>query len=149
MHNLGSAVQRGGVLAGVCLSMMLATAWSSMSIAGDDNSQSAPSVPIAVSRERLLIDDDWQFIKGDPPDCNVSLLYDVRPQRAAGRGPAAESAPAAESPPPAIVKSWILPSGNDFLNDSGKAAKRPDSNLGEGVAYIAPDFDDSSWRSVD
>jgi hypothetical protein len=41
----------------------------------------------------------------------------------------------------AIVKSWILPSGNNFLKDPNKRAKGPKGNLGDGVAYVAPDFD--------
>jgi beta-galactosidase len=95
-------------------------------------------------RGRTLIDADWLFTKGDPPNNTVSLLYDVRPP-AAARGGAPTPTPSPEGP---VVKSWMLPTGNDFVNDAAKRASRPKGNLGEGVAYIAANFDDSSWRKV-
>jgi beta-galactosidase len=75
-------------------------------------------------RTRVLIDDDWRFIKGGPPDNQTSLHYD-------------------------FVKSWILPSGNDFLTDPAKRTKRPDGDLGNDIDYVEPGFDDSSWQKVD
>ncbi|WP_437754314.1 beta-galactosidase GalB [Sorangium sp. So ce1389] len=76
-------------------------------------------------RARLLIVDDWRFTKGDPPENTTDLAY---------------SAP--------LVKSWVLPSGNDFLEDPAKRAERPDGNLGDGVAYVSADYDDGSWKRV-
>src|SRR5262245_27901437 len=68
----------------------------------------------ATTRVRRLLDQGWRFTKGDPSG-SASLLYDVRPQPAA-RG--------AEPPPPQpsvpVVKSWILPSGNQFVNNPAK-----------------------------
>ncbi|MBN1569737.1 MAG: DUF4982 domain-containing protein [Acidobacteria bacterium] len=81
------------------------------------------STSAAPPRERLLINDDWRFTKGDPPDCKTSLLYND-------------------------VKSWILPSGNAFLNDPAKRTNRPEGNLGDDAAYALADFDDTSWRKV-
>src|SRR5262249_28880200 len=46
------------------------------------------------------------------------------------------------------VKSWMLPTGNDFVKDPSKAATRPEGNLGDGVPYTRPDFDDSAWEQV-
>jgi beta-galactosidase len=74
-------------------------------------------------RERLLINDDWRFAKGDPPDNKTNLQYDA-------------------------VKAWLLPAGNYFLSDANKQLQRPEGNLGSDVAYVAPIFDDSSWRKV-
>src|SRR5262245_46145036 len=141
MHKPFATRQRDRALV-TALSMVCTTLCTVASLAAEEASQDTGSVSTSAVRERILIDDDWRFIKDDPPECKVSLLYDVRPLRAVGRGAAADSASATEAPPPAVVKPWILPSGNDFLKDSSKAAKRPGSNLGEGVAYIAPDFDD-------
>jgi beta-galactosidase len=101
----------------------------------------------AGPRERTLIDDDWRFIKDDPPNNTVSLLYDVRPMRGGNRGGATD-ATANEAPPPEVVKPWILPSGNSFLKDLARVANRPEGNLGDGVAYISPGFDDSAWKAV-
>jgi hypothetical protein len=36
-------------------------------------------------RERVSIDDDWRFTSGDPANMDVSLLYDIRQERAVRR----------------------------------------------------------------
>ena len=33
------------------------------------------------ARERMSIDDNWRFAKGDPTNSSVSLLYDVRQEK--------------------------------------------------------------------
>ncbi|HYL99616.1 MAG TPA: hypothetical protein VEZ90_11735 [Blastocatellia bacterium] len=98
-------------------------------------------------RSRVLIDDNWRFIKGDPPNCMTSLLYDVRPKGSDGSASTLGTQTAV--PKPATVKSWILPTGGAFLEDASKAARRPEGNLGDGVAYVAENFDDSTWQKVD
>jgi beta-galactosidase len=97
-------------------------------------------------RTRLLINDDWRFIKGDPPNSTTSLLYDVRPKPTGRGGAPAAATPAASAH---VVKSWILPTGNSFVKDPNKRAKRPDGNPGDDVAYTAAGFDDTSWQKVD
>ena len=112
-------------------------------------------------RERISIDDGWRFTKNDPAGNTNSLLYDVRPQGGrrggrGGRGQAATNAVADVAtnvatnapapPPPAVIKQWILPTGNDFINDPTRKFSRPEGNLGEDVAYAQPGFDDSSWE---
>ena len=37
-------------------------------------------------RERISIDDDWRFIKGDPTNGSLSLTYDVRREKAIRQG---------------------------------------------------------------
>lgn len=86
-------------------------------------------------RQRISLDDDWQFIKGDPTNCPVKLVNDL--------------ATNASSPRPLLaLKPWILPTGNDFITDSSKRFVRPEGNLGDGVEYVQPDFDDRSWQQV-
>ena len=80
-----------------------------------------PSAPALSPRTRLLINDDWRFTRGDPQTKTTSLAYD---------------------------KSWLLPTGNAFLKDPGKRAKRPEGNLGSDVVYSAAGYDDTSWRKV-
>jgi beta-galactosidase len=122
------------------------SAWSGTSTETGTSTQGASFRKAPQSgRERLLIDNDWRFTKGDPPGATTSLLYDVR--AASGRRGNAETAPAVGGS--AIVKPWVLPTGNDFLNDVGRRAVRPNGNPGEGVAYIASSFDDRSWQTVD
>jgi beta-galactosidase len=83
----------------------------------------------------------------------VSLLYDARPEVRDRRddGPA-DARPDATvqtaAAPQAVLKPWILPTGNRFLGDPAKRLLRPPGNPGE-VAYVRSDFDDSSWRRVD
>jgi beta-galactosidase len=119
----------------------------------------ASAVAADSPRERICINDNWRFTKGDPTNNTVSLLYDVWRQEkvrrlaeveADGNLAANESAPANEStnPPPAVIKQWILPTGNDFVKDASRQFARPEGNLGDGVAYVQPGFDDSSWRQI-
>jgi beta-galactosidase len=87
---------------------------------------------------------DWRFTRKDPPNIPISLLYDVRPQPVA-RG-------AAPPPPPPdvpVVKSWILPSGNGFLDDSSKRHRRQAGNLGSAVPYVGLSFDEASVAAPD
>src|SRR5208282_2157130 len=72
-------------------------------------------------RERILIDDDWRFIKGDPTNCTASLLYDVRRVETVRRFAAEADGNSALNQPTAtnestnaaaVIKHWILPTGN-------------------------------------
>src|SRR5262245_43115775 len=114
--------------------------------------QRTPSAGSAAAnsavRRRTLLDQEWRFTKGDLPGSTVSLLYDRRPQPTGGRGAQTAPPPVPESSQP-VIKAWILPSGNNFVNDPSKHAKRPQGNPGEGLPYIAATFDDSSWQKVD
>lgn len=111
----------------------------------------------AGARERILIDDDWRFTKGDPTNCPISLLYDKREERtvrrlaadeADGNSSNASATNGTTAPVQAVIKQWILPSGNDFIKDASHKFTRPEGTLGDGVAYVQPDFDDSSWRQI-
>ncbi len=119
----------------------------------------AGAVAADVARERISINDNWRFTKGDPTSNAVSLLYDVRQPETVRRLAAAEAdgnaamnetATSNEStnPPPAVIKPWVLPTGNEFIKDASKRFVRPEGNLGDGVTYVQPDFDDSSWQQV-
>ena len=114
----------------------------------------APGSPSAGPRERVSIDRGWRFQMGDPPGNRVSLLYDVRPEvkdtrddKAADSRPeeAAKVAAANE----AVLKPWILPTGNALIKDPSHRFTRPAGDPGGTVPYVRPDFDDSSWRQVD
>src|ERR1035437_3937933 len=111
------------------------------------------------SRERISINDSWRFTKGDPTNNAVSLLYDVRRQEtirklaeaeADGNSASNEPAKSNESTTslPSVIKQWILPTGNDFIKDASRRFARPEGNLGDGVVYVQPGFDDSSWRQI-
>src|ERR1035437_7363244 len=112
----------------------------------------------AAPQERISINDDWRFTKGDPTNNAVSLLYDVRQQKTVRRlaeaeadGNSSSNAAAAGEPtnsPQAVIKQWILPTGNNFIKDASRKFMRPEGNLGDGVAYVQPDFDDSGWQQI-
>jgi beta-galactosidase len=107
-----------------------------------------------ATRERLSLNADWRFQKGDPPGSSVSLLYDVRPDVRDRRddGPAdarPDAAAQVDAAPQALLKPWILPTGNRFIRDPARRFVRPPGNWGGDVAYVKSDFDDRSWRRVD
>src|SRR5579862_2933976 len=100
-------------------------------------------------RERISINDNWRFAKGDPTNQTVSLLYDVRqPQNLrraeaeADGNPTVNDATANESthPPPVVIKQWILPTGNELIKDASRRFVRPPANPGDGIAYVQPGF---------
>jgi beta-galactosidase len=108
----------------------------------------------ATPRERILIDDNWRFTKGDPTNVNSqSLLYDVRPvargedqqERLAEATADAAKLSAATNP---VLKPWILPTSNPFIKDPAKRFVRPEGNPGGDVAYVQNNFDDSGWRKL-
>ncbi len=74
-------------------------------------------------RERISIDEDWRFTKGDPTHNMMDLGYGV-------------------------IKPWILPTGNEFIKDPSRRFVRPDGNPGGDVPYVQPDFNDNSWQKV-
>ncbi len=113
----------------------------------------------AVMPERILVDDNWRFTKGDPANCPASLLYDVRKPRtikrlaeAEGDGNSSSNAMtntnSSSNPTVPGIKRWILPTGNYFIKDDSRKFVRPEGNPGDGVAYVQPDFDDSSWQPI-
>jgi beta-galactosidase len=93
-----------------------------------------------ISRERISLNDNWRFIKGDPTNITESLLYDIRP-------PARSDG--SNNLPPQVIKPWILPTGNEFIADPSRKFVRPEGNPGRNVSYVQPGFEDSSWKQID
>ena len=110
----------------------------------------------AAPRERISINDDWRFTKDDRTNNAVSLLYDMRRAQtlrrftaeADGNAAINESVAHEATNATAVIKQWILPTGNEFIKDPWRRFVRPEGNLGDGVAYVQPDFDDSAWQQV-
>jgi beta-galactosidase len=73
-------------------------------------------------RERLSLNADWRFIKGDPAGSEGKLSYQT-------------------------LKPWLLAIGSELGPGSAPVA-RPEGNPGADVAYTDPGFDDSSWRKL-
>jgi len=113
-----------------------------------------PGLSSAAPRERLSLNAGWRFQKDDPPGNAVPLRYDVRPEvqdarddKAADSRPeeAARLARAGQ----AVLRPWILPTGNAFIKDPARRHVRPEGNPGADVAYVRKDYDDHAWRQVD
>ncbi|KAI0428019.1 glycoside hydrolase family 2 protein [Xylaria sp. FL1042] len=79
------------------------------------------AIPLATTRERIDLNAGWRFSRfTTSPD---SLSYNT-------------------------LKSWILPSANDFIN--GTKYQRPSGTPpGSNVQYVKADFDDSTWEALD
>lgn len=133
-----------------CGAILVAVVFTGDSLFGAESVSAPP-------RERISIDDGWRFTKGDPTNCPVNLLYDVRrgqtlrrfSAEADGNSAINQSASSGESTNQEVIKAWILPTGNEFIKDPAHRFKRPDGNPSDGVTYVQPDFDDSSWERVD
>ncbi|HET7626271.1 MAG TPA: beta-galactosidase GalB [Verrucomicrobiae bacterium] len=88
----------------------------------------ASAVPIFAAeksspvRERISLDADWRFIKGDPAGTGDELSY-------------------------AKIKPWVIATGAELTTNSHPAV-RPEGNPGGDVAYTHSDFDDSGWRKL-
>jgi beta-galactosidase len=79
----------------------------------------------APPRERLSFNEEWRFSKGDPPDAAGLLSWDK-------------------------VKAQVGETGNFLKRTATAGAARPaGADVGAGVSYIRPDFDDSAWRKLD
>jgi beta-galactosidase len=116
-------------------------------------SMAPPLAAQSTPRERIPLNADWRFQKGDPQGTNsADLLYDVRPEPKTGDDKekpaefteAAAKLAAATHP---VLKPFILPTGNRFIKDPQRRFARPDGNPGN-LSYVQSDFDDSGWRRV-
>ncbi len=93
-------------------------------------------------RERISINNDWRFTKGDPNGITDNLTY---PRVRRGRGVDPNSQPS----PTSGIAAYILPTGNAFIADPAKRYTRPEGNYGGDIPYVSPTFNDSSWRQLD
>ncbi len=103
-------------------------------------------------REHISINQGWSFMKYGSEQESDRLIYDVRPEvtdhvddKAADSKPT--EAVEVENTG-AVLKQWILPSGNDFIGNPAKHHSRPEGNPGSDFAFVQTGFDDSSWEKV-
>jgi beta-galactosidase len=117
-----SAIDSSPLLLAACVTMVL--------------SQTGSLMAVDSPRERISIDDDWRFTKGDPPNLAENLAY---PRGRRGN---------TTSGPTSGIAAWILPVGNAF-KDSDHQFARPAGNYGGDIAFVQSAFDDSGWRQLD
>lgn len=114
--------------------------------------QSNANIQKHQGRQRISINDDWRFFKYESADKADQLIYDIRPKITDN----AENQVADAKPTEAVevkskqmvLKSWILPSANDFINDAAKKHIRPDRNPGGDFPFVQRNFDDSLWENI-
>jgi beta-galactosidase len=114
--------------------------------------QSGCITVVESSRERISINDDWRFHKYDAKEKTHGLIYDVRPEVKDDQDDRAADAKPTEAVEveamQTVLKSWILPTGNDFIKDPAKRHVRPDGNPGGDFLYVQGNFNDCSWERV-
>src|SRR5216684_5026675 len=86
---------------------------------------SKTTAPAAVPlRERISLNANWRFQKGDPPGTEGRLAYER-------------------------IKDWVAATGNELVLTSGaKKPSRPAGDLGEDISYTRRNFDDRGWRQL-
>ena len=104
-------------------------------------------------RRRISINDNWRFMKYASPEEADELIYDVRPDDADARDDRPADAEPTErvgvTDDRLVLKPWVLPTGNRFIQDPADQHARPDGNPGGEILFVQGDFDDSTWRRVD
>lgn len=114
----------------------------------------ASAAGVAASpRERLSLNANWRFQKGDPEGKDSKeFLYDVRPELRARSERPAEFTEAAEKLGPAshpVLKPYILATGNAFIKNPARRFVRPAGDPVANIPYVRSDFDDNGWKRVD
>ena len=81
-------------------------------------------------RERISINEDWRFLKYDAEEKADDLIYDARPGvKDTDKVVIADEMPTEAEKveaTQAVLKPWILPTGNNFIKDPAKRHARPD-----------------------
>ncbi len=113
-----------GQLSAASLCTLDRSAYSSAT--GTPFRKTQPDATHNTPRERLLLDLNWRFHFGDPPDANNLFDYPERQQ---------------------LTKTW-----STYLEEEAKLARgRIDpvvNNLGGNISWVQPSFDDGNWRTL-
>lgn len=103
-------------------------------------------------RERISINEGWQFYKYESIDDADNLIYDTRPEIIEkGDYLVADAQPTEAlklSTEHEVLKPWILPTANSFIKDLNKHHLRPKGNPGSNFPFTQVDFNDKSWEKV-
>ena len=104
------------------------------------------------TRSKTSINESWRFFKYDIDDEPDRLIYDERPEITDHR----DDKPADAEPTEAVevkaskevLKPWIMPTGNAFIDDPSKHYQRPKGNPGKDFPFVQIEFQDESWQQV-
>jgi beta-galactosidase len=85
---------------------------------------SSLAAQISAPRERISLNADWRFQKGDPPGSEGQLAYEK-------------------------IKSLFKSTGNEFTtNAQPMKLASPEGKISDDVPYLRSEFDDRSWRQL-
>ncbi|MBV5282149.1 MAG: DUF4982 domain-containing protein [Paludibacter sp.] len=128
----------------LCLSLSVNTVMQAKTLARTTSS---------VNRQRISINKGWHFYKYDSVAKADKLIYDVRPEVSGSNEYKVADAKPTEAvevnATQEVLKPWILPSANGFINNPLKKHVRPKGNPGGNFPFVQVDFDDNSWEKVD
>lgn len=101
-------------------------------------------------RERISLNDGWKFMKyTTAPD---KLIYDIRPEVTDRKDDVVADSKPTEAVTTTtstnVLKNWILPTANEFINDPTKHHQRPAGNPGSDFPFIQNNFNDNNWEAV-
>jgi beta-galactosidase len=100
-------------------------------------------------RQKISINNGWRFTKSNSSD---GLSYDVRPEVTdRNDNKVADSKPTeavAVKDSIAVLKKWILPTGNKFIKDQTKHHVRPPGNPGGDFLFVQNNFNDAAWEQI-
>jgi beta-galactosidase len=104
------------------------------------------------TRQRISINEGWRFYQYDSLTKADDLMYDVRPEVTDNKDDRAADAKPTEAvkveKKQNVLKSWILPAGNDFIADPARRYVRPEGNPGSDFPFVQNDFDDRAWEHI-
>ncbi len=102
------------------------------------------------TRQRINFNQDWRFMRYT--GSADTLIYDTRPlitdyndDKIADTKPT-EAVQIYSNK--TVLKKWILPTANDFINDPRNHHQRPAGNPGSDFPLIQNQFDDSNWEKI-
>ena len=106
-----------------------------------------------LQREEININEGWRFMKYDSLGAADNYIYDIRPEVGEfNDAKDADSRPTEAikvSTTQEVLKPYILPTGNEFINDPTKKTIRPQGSPASDFPFVKSDFTDSLWQPID
>ena len=114
---------------------------------------SSPAKKESAQREKISLNENWTFYRYDMSGEVDNLNYDIRPViEDASEYLVADAKPTdavKASVSAEVLKPWVLPTANAFINDPQKHNIRPSKEApGKDFPFLQLDFNDSDWESV-
>ncbi|RYE23475.1 MAG: DUF4982 domain-containing protein [Sphingobacteriaceae bacterium] len=101
-------------------------------------------------RVRISLNQGWKFMRYTGPADD--LIYDDRPKVSNRKDDIVADTKASElaiaSSSDKVLKNWILPTANSFINDPAKQHVRPAGNPGGNFAFVQQNFNDTQWQTI-